>query len=107
MLRGGSRVAPGEGRGASAVSGGGRSSRSILAGRPASGDDARATTPRSISNAVVMHATRLCRLSGGEDPGFEREPHEVGSAREPELLHDPRAIGLDGLDAEPQLLGDL
>jgi hypothetical protein len=38
---------------------------------------------------------------------LEREPHEVRAAREPELLHDSRAIRLDGLDAQAQLVGDL
>ena len=57
MLRGGLSVAPGEGRGEASTRGGGRSSRSILAAPPASGDDARATAPKNISTVVVMRAT--------------------------------------------------
>src|SRR5579872_447758 len=46
-------------------------------------------------------------LARPEDPVLEREAHQLGAAAQTKLLHEPGAIGFDGLDAEPQVSGDL
>ena len=48
-----------------------------------------------------------CALRLDEEAAGERVAHQCGTAVQIELLHDARAVGLDALRRERQLLGDL
>src|SRR5690625_5017837 len=48
--------------------------------------------------------SRLVRL---QEPCLEGEPHQLRPVSDSELLHDPRAIGIDCLGADEEFLTDL
>src|SRR6185436_3498231 len=91
---------------------GARRARLEVRRRRASAPRARPSPADDAALDAVSHDTDRAARRGRSLPGIEqafgdRVADEVGAAREAELLHDVRSVGLGRADRDEELLRDL